>query len=70
MWDTNIPGKLALITEAASEIGIAAAKLFTHNGADLALVDLSPNVVNIANGILNACVNIQESTDRRESACL
>ena len=44
----NLANKLALITGAASGIGRASATLFAGKAADLALVDISPQVTQIA----------------------
>jgi 17beta-estradiol 17-dehydrogenase/3alpha(17beta)-hydroxysteroid dehydrogenase (NAD+) len=41
---TSLNGKLALITGAASGIGLASAHLLAKNGADLALCDINPKV--------------------------
>ena len=44
----NLENKLALITGAASGIGLTTADLFAVNGADLALADISPKVTEVA----------------------
>ena len=44
----NLENKLALITGAASGIGLSSAELFALNGADLALADISPKVAEVA----------------------
>jgi NAD(P)-dependent dehydrogenase (short-subunit alcohol dehydrogenase family) len=43
----NLENKLALITGAASGIGLASAELFASQGADLALADISPKVTDV-----------------------
>ena len=44
----NLENKLALITGAASGLGLSSAELFALNGADLALADISPKVAEVA----------------------
>ena len=44
----NLENKLALITGAASGLGLTTTELFALNGADLALADISPKVVEVA----------------------
>jgi len=48
---SQLKGKLALITGAASGIGLSSARLFALQGADLALVDRSKDLEKIANDI-------------------
>ena len=48
---SQLTGKLALITGAASGIGLSSAKLFAKNGADLVLVDKSRDLDNLAKEI-------------------
>lgn len=45
---TSLVGKLALITGAASGIGLACARIFSREGADLVLVDISEKVFDVA----------------------
>jgi NAD(P)-dependent dehydrogenase (short-subunit alcohol dehydrogenase family) len=44
----TLKDKLALITGAASGIGLASAQLFASQGADLALADISPKAKDVA----------------------
>lgn len=44
----NLANKLAVITGAASGLGLASAQLFARNAADLALVDVSPKLKDLA----------------------
>lgn len=44
----NLENKLALITGAASGIGLATSHLFASQGADLALVDISPKISDVS----------------------
>ena len=48
MSSFNLENKLALITGAASGLGLATATLFASQGADLALADISPKVAEVA----------------------
>ena len=48
---SQLTGKLALITGAASGIGLSSARLFAKNGADLVLVDRSKDLEKLANDI-------------------
>ena len=48
---SQLKGKLALITGAASGIGLSSARLFALQGADLVLVDKSKDLEKIANDI-------------------
>ena len=45
---SQLAGKLALITGAASGIGLSSARLFARHGADLALIDRSQDVEKLA----------------------
>ena len=48
MSGLQLNGKLAIITGAASGIGLACARLFAQNGADLAICDLSTKIDQVA----------------------
>lgn len=47
----NLNNKLAMITGAASGIGLATAGLFASQGANLALIDVSPKISQIASDL-------------------
>ena len=48
---SQLSGKLALITGAASGIGLSSARLFAKNGANLVLIDRSKDLEKLANEI-------------------
>lgn len=57
----NIKNKLALITGAASGIGLTTAQLFAKEGADLALADISPKMGEIAKQLQESHPHIKVS---------
>lgn len=44
----SLTGKLALVTGAASGVGLSTARLFAEQNADLILVDISESIIEIA----------------------
>jgi 3-oxoacyl-[acyl-carrier protein] reductase len=57
----NLKNKLALITGAASGLGLASAQLFASEGADLALADISSKLPEVAKELQEKHPNIKVS---------